>query len=73
MKAILKYENRPFSTVEEMNKHLIMECCKKAKVYKETLEDGKQLTIDRDIIIHVGDLAMFGENGLGINPQILVA
>lgn len=73
MKAILKYENRPFSTIEEMNKHLIMECCKKAKVYKETLADGNQIAIDRDIIIHVGDLAMFGENGLGINPQALVS
>lgn len=50
-----------------------MECCKKAKVYKETLADGNQIAIDRDIIIHVGDLAMFGENGLGINPQALVS
>ena len=73
MKDILKYENRPFKTIEEMDKHFIMECCRKAKVYKETLEDGKQLTIDRDVIIHVGDLAMFGEKGLTINPQILVS
>ena len=68
MKDILKYENRPFSSVEEMNNHFILECCKKAKVYKELQPDGSTVTIDRDIIIHVGDLAMFGENGLSTNP-----
>lgn len=73
MKDILKYENRPFKTVEEMNMHFIAECCKKAKVYKQTLEDGSKFVVDKDIIIHAGDLAMFGAAGLDFNPQRLIA
>lgn len=73
MKDIIKYENRPFDNVDDMNQHFIAECCRKAKVYKEVQADGTQLIVDRDVIIHAGDLAMFGEAGLSINPQRLIS
>lgn len=42
MKSILKFENRPFKTIEEHDNALISSCCLK--------------TTKDDIIIHIGDL-----------------
>ena len=45
MPKILEYENRPFSSIEEHDEHLISAC--------------KSVNSD-DMIIHIGDLYSFG-------------
>lgn len=46
MEDILKFENRPFSSIDEMNSVLLSICCTQAK--------------SGDIIYHLGDLFSFG-------------
>ena len=76
LKSILKFENRPFKTIEEMNEYLLKQCCSQAKIYVEEI-DGKEVVVDKDTIIHVGDFASYNSdgdsNGLRINPQRLIA
>lgn len=56
--SIIEYASRPFSSVSEMNSHLLCECAKAAP---------------DDTIIHVGDFALFGNDRHGtkcINSRI---
>lgn len=73
MKDILKLEKRPFANVEEMNNALIDECCNRAAVYVEEQQDGTNIVVDRDVIIHIGDLATFSADYESVNPQQLVS
>ena len=49
----------------------------RAKVYFEKQDDGTEVIVDRDIIIHVGDLASFGTDrggkGLSCNPSHIIS
>lgn len=73
MKDILKLEHRPFASIDDMDRALLEECCTRAEVAVETLPNGQKCIVDKDIIIHAGDLATFGEDGLAASPQRLVA
>lgn len=59
---ILRFEQRPFKDIEDMNSYLLNSCRSK--------------TTMNDVIIHVGDLASFksdrGQKGLDVNPMSLV-
>ena len=60
-----------------MNAALIGSCMQRAHVYVEKQNDGTEVIIDRDTIIHVGDLASFGTDrgskGLDCNPAKLIS
>lgn len=68
MKDILRLENRPFASIDDMDRALLDECCNSAKVHIETLPNGASCIVDKDVIVHVGDLATFGEDGLEVSP-----
>ena len=74
-KQLMNDEARPFQTVADMNEALIGECNKKARVYLKDDESQNQV-VDKDVIVHVGDLACFkldrDKKGIEISPQALV-
>lgn len=59
MDQMIKYENRPFSSVDAMNQFYLDECITRAQA--------------GDVIFHIGDLACFNRdrqsNGLGVKPR----
>lgn len=63
MTDILRFENRPFSTIDEMNQALLESCFDRASA--------------DDVIIHVGDLASFKQDrsnkGLDVKPAEIIA
>ena len=77
MSAILRFEERPFKSIDKMNEAFIRSCNQRAKVYYKTTFNGTQEVTDRDTIIHVGDLCSFGQDrgnkGLDVKPQELVS
>ena len=77
MTDILRFEARPFKSIDKMDAAFIRSCNQRAKVYYKTDAAGNKIVVDRDIVIHVGDLASFsqdrGNKGLDVKPQELVS
>lgn len=73
MTDVLRFEKRPFKTIDDMNNALIQACKKRVAVYTDVGEDGIEHVVDKDTIIHVGDLASFksdrGNKGLEFKPS----
>ena len=72
MSDVLRFENRPFKSIDEMNDALIQECKRRVTVYTDMSPDGGEMVVDKDTIVHVGDLASFksdrGNKGLEFKP-----
>lgn len=77
MQDILRFEQRPFKNIDKMNEALLRSCNQRAKVYYRQDIAGNKIVVDRDTIIHVGDLCSFGQDrgneGLSIKPQELTS
>ena len=77
MTDILRFEARPFKTIQKMDEALIRSCNQRAKVYYKTDAAGNQIVVDRDTIIHVGDLCSYksdrGNAGSELKPQEIVS
>lgn len=72
MTDALRFEKRPFKSIDEMNAALISACKKRVSIYTDVAADGSEFVVDKDTIIHVGDLASFksdrGNKGLEFKP-----
>ena len=73
MPDIIRFEQRPFKSVELMDAALLHECNTTAKVYK----DSEGNVIDRDVIYHLGDLFSYGLDqgnaGSAMKPNIFLS